>query len=118
MSQASIEKVVHLHAETDGMIAHAKLRAEQASQRARERWKHAIEEIRAIVHSPTHYRAPFSIANREHMTNVDCFDGERARGGQERNEADEVEVEDKDSDDDLLVVTPVIDGRLKDKGRP
>lgn len=73
-------------------------------------WKHAIEEVRAILHAPSHYRGPLSIAALEHMAEVDCFDGERVRAGQKA-------VSDGDGEEDLLVITPIADGRLKDVGR-
>jgi hypothetical protein len=43
------------------------------------------------------------------MSNVDCFDGQSARSGA----PGQVEL----GDEDLLVVHPVVDGRLKNIGR-
>ncbi|KAH8108440.1 Metallo-dependent phosphatase [Phellopilus nigrolimitatus] len=113
MTNSSVEKSepAHLHSETESMLQRAKERAgrltRETSQKARERWRHALDEVRAIVHSSAHYRAPLSIASREHMTCVDCFDGERARVG-ERSDPKE------DDEEHLLVISPLLDGRLKD----
>jgi 5'-nucleotidase len=73
-------------------------------------WKRAAE----LVHqhrSKVHYRGHFKITSLEHMSCVDAFDGESARKGRE---AGPTSVEDNP---DLLVVTPEVDGRLKDEGR-
>ena len=73
-------------------------------------WKRAAE----LVHqhrSKAHYRGHLKISSLEHMSCVDAFDGESVRKGQESGPS---KVEDNP---DLLVVTPEVDGRLKDEGR-
>jgi hypothetical protein len=45
------------------------------------------------------------------MSPVDPFDGEKARGGRQ------VAERKFDGDDDLLSISPEVDGRLKDEGR-
>ena len=108
-------RVTHLHAETQQMLLHARHRQErlnhETAQRAREHWHQAINRIREIVHSPAFYRTPLSIARREHMGSTDCFDGDRVRAGKQQEPREDAE------DEDLPVITPLADGRLKDVGR-
>lgn len=48
------------------------------------------------------------------MTQVDCFDGAKQRAGEPQDDRDALG---KPSDEDLLVVHPLVDGRLKDEGK-
>ena len=112
----------HLNSETDRMIKSAqesKKRSDKdASERARERWHHTLEHIRSIVHSPAHYRAPLHIASREHMSSTDCFDGKRVRSGEWEEGTPRTQVKgDEPEDEDLPLISPIMDGRLKDVGR-
>lgn len=51
------------------------------------------------------------IAQREHMTDIDKFDGAKARCG------DTAGASKSKGKIDLVVVSPLVDGRLKDLGR-
>ncbi|KAI5124075.1 hypothetical protein M0805_003902 [Coniferiporia weirii] len=109
----------HLHSETGRILQLAKDRAQRlgrgasaVTQRVREHWWHSLMSM----HSPVHYRAPLSIANREHMTDVDCFDGHCVRAGG-RQETGMSGVVAEEEDVDLPVISPVADRRLKDVGR-
>jgi hypothetical protein len=48
------------------------------------------------------------------MTVVDCFDGAKQRAGEPLDESDAMV---KPSDEDLLVVYPSVDGRLRDEAQ-
>jgi len=102
-----------LRSETLNAIAREKTRKEptksqgQPDSKAATRWKDAMSWARSC--SKRHYRDQLGVASREHMSGVDCFDGEKARAG-ETGLIDE-------TDDDLISVCPVIDGRLKDEAR-
>jgi hypothetical protein len=48
------------------------------------------------------------------MTTVDCFDGAKQRAGKP---VDEGRAAGNSSDEDLLVVNPTVDGRLKDEAQ-
>jgi hypothetical protein len=48
------------------------------------------------------------------MSEVDCFDGAKQRVGEPQDESDVVE---NTSEEDLLVVHPLVDGRLKDEAQ-
>lgn len=83
-----------------------------------QQWKHAASlALHWSTHwskksrSKAHYRDQLKVSTTEHMSSVDPFDGEKARRGEfgKRKKGNDEE--------DLLVVTPYIDGRLKDKGR-
>ena len=85
------------------------------------RWRQALSS--ALRWPRTHYREHIRVAGREHMSDVDCFNGQAMRnsdsmmqglnesagrsGGAERGR----------ETDDLVVIHPVLDGRLKDEGR-
>lgn len=82
----------------------------------------------ALRWSRGHYRDNLRISAREHMSDVDCFDGAKVRKGRfEREEAkvqDDVKESKKEEpteltgfEEDLVTIFPVVDGRLKDEGR-
>ena len=74
----------------------------------------------ALRWSRAHYRDHLRITGREHMSDVDCFDGARVRKGRFEREAEKEPLEDEEldgADEDLAVIHPVVDGRLKDEGR-
>ena len=82
----------------------------------------------ALRWSRGHYRDNLRISGREHMSDVDCFDGAKMRKG--RFEREEGKVHDKVKEgkgeddveltgleEDLVTIFPMVDGRLKDEGR-
>ncbi|KAI0721526.1 Metallo-dependent phosphatase [Cerioporus squamosus] len=82
----------------------------------------------ALRWSRGHYRDNMRVTGREHMSDVDCFDGDRMRKGRfERDQtkgtktADDGKggenVELDGSEEDLANIYPIVDGRLKDEGR-
>ena len=89
-------------------------------------WKRAAGA--ALRWSRGHYRDNLRISGREHMSDVDCFDGAKVRKGRfEREEKvwdprkdqrkREEDVELTGLEEDLVTIFPVVDGRLKDEGR-
>ncbi|KAF8717780.1 5'-nucleotidase family, partial [Rhizoctonia solani] len=83
--------------------------------KAKQRWLKAAEMIvnferqRAPTgHSVGEIGDALRIAQREHMTDIDRFDGSKARCGRTLQSKGKV---------DLVVVAPIVDGRLKDLGR-
>ncbi|KAH8107148.1 Metallo-dependent phosphatase [Cristinia sonorae] len=91
------------------------------------KWRYTAS--RALRRSRAHYRDHFAVAINEHMSGVDCFDGDKARkfqphededsGSDEKTRSSGHEAGDeKDSeDDDLVLIHPTVDGRLRDNGR-
>ncbi|KAI8998871.1 Metallo-dependent phosphatase [Trametes punicea] len=78
----------------------------------------------ALRWSRGHYRDHLRVTGREHMSAVDCFDGDRMRKGEfgvdQAKEAREKEHENEElhgAEEDLVTIHPVVDGRLKDEGR-
>lgn len=72
----------------------------------------------ALRWSRGHYRDHLRVTGREHMSDVDCFDGEKMRKGRFESEKEKTEDDESDGmDEDLLTIHPVVDGRLKDEGR-
>ena len=78
----------------------------------------------ALRWSRAHYRDQLRVSGREHMSEVDCFDGDKMRKGRfERAKEPESEGEMKQNEElegaeeDLVIIHPVVDGRLKDEGR-
>lgn len=80
------------------------------------RWKHAAR--RALRWSRAHYRDNIHITGREHMSPVDHFDGRSLRKQAVAVEDAKKEAKEKqEEEEDLAVIHPIVDGRLKDEGR-
>jgi len=76
---------------------------------AARQWKHLAL---CWSRSKAHYLDQINVCTREHMSCVDPYDGQAVRrGGPNKNK------EDNKSDEDLLVVSPGVDGRLKDEAQ-
>ena len=75
----------------------------------------------ALRWSRGHYRDNLRVTGREHMSDVDCFDGDGMRKGRfSEPQAQEKTKENEELDgmeEDLANIHPVVDGRLKDEGR-
>ncbi|KAF8969879.1 Metallo-dependent phosphatase [Flammula alnicola] len=84
---------------------------ESPSASAVKLWKHAADLAIHKTRSNLHYRNHFMISTTEHMSSVDAFDGANARKGRD---CAKVSAEENA---DLLLVTPAVDGRLKDEGQ-
>lgn len=78
----------------------------------KEKWAEVVRQ-KVIKSSKRQACDSFHVAANEHMSNVDCVDGQKFRGGQGRQEDEEERLR-----RNLVVVSPHIDGRLKDVGRP
>ncbi|KAI6043035.1 5'-nucleotidase [Pisolithus marmoratus] len=105
-----------LHDETPSIIArevdHRKRQAGSRKTAATNRWQNALATVHRL-RSKAHYLDHINVSAREDMGDVDCFDGKTVRSG--RGAA--VQVGSNDVHQDLPVVHPVVDGRLKDEGR-
>jgi hypothetical protein len=87
-------------------------------------WKLAASLVIKSIRSKRHYQDTLSVSQVEHMGDVDCFDGGKiirewgAPQAQEgKEEKDQSENGSGKDADDLLVIHPVVDGRMKDIGR-
>jgi 5'-nucleotidase len=113
VDQSSTES---LQETTKTAIHRERARKERENQhhasRATQLWKHAASVALRWARSRAHYREQLLVSTTEHMSAVDAFDGKEVRLGRKSN----TEVN-KSAEDDLLVVEPVVDGRLKNEGR-
>ncbi|KAJ2931439.1 hypothetical protein H1R20_g5714, partial [Candolleomyces eurysporus] len=105
-----VKRMVRL--KEDSSALHPKARAaisyEKAHTKAKLLWMNALEKIRK-QRSESHYRNQLNVCAVQHMSLVDAFDGSKARQGEPSTYVENTE--------DLLVVSPEIDGRFKDEGR-
>ena len=86
-------------------------------------WKLAASLVIKSIRSKRHYQESLGVAQVEHMSEVDCFDGAQMRRkwgashpGDAKKERDPTQS-DPQGEADLLHIHPVLDGRFKDIGR-
>lgn len=98
-----------LSTDTLGAISRAKQRNEKgrSSSEVANKWKRGAEL--ALKASKQYHHDKLKTSRTEHLSVIDPFDGEKIRRGKEPQ--DEIE---ETPDEDLLVISPVVDGRLKD----
>ena len=84
--------------------------SEAPETKAKILWKNALEKVVSRIPS-SHYRNQQKVPSAQHMSSVDVFDGSSARKGEP------CEYVVKEASEDLLIVSPQLDGRLKDVGR-
>ena len=99
-------------------------RSQRLENQGKMHWKLAASLVIKSIRSKRHYQETLSVAQVEHMTDVDCFDGEKMRrewGAPQAQEAKEGKGQDEKSShkdgEDLLRIHPVLDGRFNDIGR-
>lgn len=98
-----------LHPESTNIISREEARQTRSNKPSTaDKWRLAASL--AVRWSRAHYNDTIGIAEREHMSPVDCFDGKSMRCGARA-------FENIDDDSDLLAIHPIIDGRLHDEGR-
>jgi len=92
-----------------------------ASDQVIQRWKNAAKQILAVSshHNKNRINSALKAAGTEHMSEVDCFDGAKARasGAGDSVASTQGRANPMEEDDSLIVIAPVVDGRLKDFGR-
>lgn len=93
-----------LNESTKGVVS----RARTGHAEAVSRWRQAGKLAVAAIHSRKNIGEALHVGGREHMSHVDCFDGSAARCGKP--------AESK-TNEDLITVRPVVDGRLKNFGK-
>jgi len=113
-----------MRADTE-MIVQRERRRSQRLQNPKMHWKLAASLVIKSIRSKRHYQENLSITQVEHMSEVDCFDGEnmiRKWGTAQAKETKGGDGKDQTSsratdEDDLLQIHPILDGRFKDIGR-
>jgi len=106
----------HFHSSTRMAISREHVRQLKFGRKSPEsnvvqQWKHAADLARCWSRSRSHYQDQLNVCTTEHMSPVDPFDGINARKGRD------VGIRQQVQDEDLLTVSPGIDGRLKDESR-
>lgn len=114
-----------LHSETAQVISREKARQarynksqSQAHQEAANKWRRIAAA--AVRWSRAHYKDNLYITEREHMSPVDCFDGQGLRAAlkvENEEEGEENQVTQEELEKDLITIHPIVDGRLRDEGR-
>ena len=105
----------YLHEETNIAIGRERARRDKVNRseksNAAHKWQH-MATLALQLKSSNHYKDHINVSTKEDMSCVDCFNGVKAGKG---SIGDMTEV--NENDEDLLVIHPVADGRLKDEGR-
>ncbi|KAI0256509.1 Metallo-dependent phosphatase [Lactifluus subvellereus] len=106
----------HLHEDTHRVVQNERSRLKRDSSRsvAVERWQKAASSVIRYTRSRRHFRDHIHITSKEHMSGVDCFDGAKQRVGEALDESDALGER---PNEDLLIVHPWVDGRLKDEAQ-
>ena len=109
---------------TEIIVQRERKRSQRLQNSGKMYWKLATSLVIKSIRSQRHYRENLSVAQVEHMSEVDCFDGEymRRKWGASRPEDEEEAVHDETKlsivdEGDLPHIHPVLDGRFKDIGR-
>ena len=114
-----------MQADTEMIVQRERRRSQRLQNPGKMHWKLAASLVVKSIRSKRHYQETLSVAQVEHMSDVDVFDGEKMRrkwgaphaeGAKEEKGQDEKSSRTTD-EDDLLLIHPVLDGRLKDIGR-
>lgn len=107
----------HLHEDTHRIVQNERSRLKRDSSRlsaAAERLQNAASSAFRCTRSRRHFRDHIHITSKENMSEVDCFDGAKQRVGEALDESDALG---EPSDEDLLIVHPWVDDRLKDEAQ-
>jgi 5'-nucleotidase len=114
-SQERIEQL--LNAATHEVINREQARQQRYNTSSRRdivsKWRHAAHL--ALRWSRAHYKDHIRVTETEHMSAVDCFDGDSMRGRKPHDDAEEEKLD--VSEEDLITIHPVVDGRMKDVAR-
>lgn len=97
------------HPKTQAAIEHTR---HEGDNKSKTLWRNAVNKVIKQQHGQDHYRNQLNVAANQHMSTVDAFDGVHARQGKTTTY-----VEPSEDGEDLLVVSPMIDGRFRDEGR-
>ena len=114
-----------MQSDTEMIIQRERKRSQRLQNPGKMHWKLATSLAIKSIRSKRHYQDNLSVPQVEHMSEVDCFDGEAIRRKWGASPAEDAEKE-KDrgetnshvgDDGDLLHIHPLLDGRFKDVGR-
>ncbi|CCM02861.1 uncharacterized protein FIBRA_04973 [Fibroporia radiculosa] len=115
-----------LHPDTQHLISREKARQERYGRRPKPQPHHSSTSLNsklrhaakvALRWTRGHYRDHISVTGREHMSEVDQFDGRTLRRGTIIEAKSDGPTGNVKEEEDLIEIHPVVDGRLKDEGR-
>ena len=114
-----------MQADTELIVQRERKRSQRMQNQGKMHWKLATSLVIKSIRSKGHYQANLSVTQVEHMSEVDCFDGETMRNkwgasrpGDGKEEKGQGGTNYRMTDEeDLLQIHPVLDGRFKDVGR-
>ena len=118
--KASSTEIGNLNSDTLRIISRERGRqAKHRSSLPAIHWRLAASKILHKTRAGVHYADHIGVTEREHMSDVDCFDGASMRGAGPKTESGQAKeaVEANEAESDLLTIHPEVDGRLKDEGR-
>ena len=123
LARESALSKVFMQSGTEAIVQRERRRS-QRLQHPKMHWKLAASMAIKSIRSKRHYQDSLSVAQVEHMSEVDCFDGKKMRrewGTPQAEEAKEKSQGETNShvtdEDDLLHIHPILDGRFKNIGR-
>ncbi|KAF9642736.1 5'-nucleotidase [Thelephora ganbajun] len=125
LERDNVPSQAFMQADTEAIVQREKRRSQRLQNPGKMHWKLATSLVIKSIRSKRHYQENLSITHVEHMSDVDCFDGEKMRRRWGATQAEEMkeekvpnEVGSRTADEgDLLHIHPVLDGRFKDVGR-
>lgn len=108
-----------MQAGTEAIVQRERRRSQRLQHPGKMHWKLAASLVIKSIRSKRHYQESLSIPQVEHMSEVDCFDGEKMRKewGAPHAEEGRGGRSHTTDEDDLLQIHPILDGRFKDVGR-
>ena len=114
-----------MQADTELIVQRERKRSQRLQNPGKMQWKLAASLVIKSIRSKKHYQANLSVPQFEHMSEVDCFDGETMRrkwGVSQQQDTKEGKDQGRSNsrtpdEEDLLHIHPVLDGRFKDIGR-
>ena len=110
---------------TEGIVQRERKRSQRLQDPGKMHWKLAASLVVKSIRSKRHYQENLSVAQVEHMSEVDCFDGEKMRrewgahqDKETKEEKSQGETSSRTTDQkDLLHIHPILDGRFRDVAR-
>ena len=110
---------------TEMIVQRERKRSQRLQHPEKMHWKLAASLVIKSIRTKRHYQENLSVAQVEHMSEVDCFDGEKMRrewGAHPIEETKEGKIQEETSsrttdEKDLLHIHPILDGRFKDVAR-
>jgi 5'-nucleotidase len=107
-----------LHGDTQRILSREReRRAQHRPHDALAQWRLDAAKALHTSRQRAHYKDHIGVAEREHMSAYDCFDGASVRGGRNPTVPAGAGAKGDAAEADLLTIHPEVDGRLRDASR-